>query len=82
MVKRFVRWFQENVLKRAEFTYRVYYVFLGLGYHDNEVIYIDEVAKSKYDAKKKASIYIKENANPGSRYTFLKVEKLWGGYNG
>lgn len=82
MIKKFIIWFQENVLKKEEFTYRVYYVFLGLGYHDNEIIYIDEVARSKYEAKKKAGQYIKDNANPGSRYTFLKVEKVWGGYNG
>ncbi len=76
MIKKFIIWFQENVLNKEEFTYRVYYVFLGLGYHDNEIIYIDEVARSKYEAKKKAGQYIKDNANPGSRYTFLKVEKV------
>ncbi|QYC50962.1 hypothetical protein [Mammaliicoccus phage vB_MscM-PMS3] len=76
MFKKLRLWFQENVLKKEYYKYRVYYVFLGLGLHDNEVIFIEEIAKSKADAKKKANEYIKENANPGARYTFVKVEKV------
>lgn len=65
-----VQWFKENVLKKEKHIYTVHYI-----YNKDKIVKLTEEARSKSDARKQASKFIKNNATPGKNYKFLKVER-------
>lgn len=68
---RLVKWVKENIVKKETHAYEVYYI-----YNKSIIISLSEVAKSKVEARKQSSTFIKNNAAPGNKYKFLKVEKI------
>jgi hypothetical protein len=73
-MKKLLRWFKINVLKKERLNFVVYFKHLGIQEKD-KFVYIDEQARSKQDAKKQALDFINKHAIQPHLYKFIKVKE-------